>query len=234
MATEIDASAKPRKTRRKRPRPLPVHAVVEPFELRNNWSLRRAGLWGRRVVTRFDGEALCLEGTRRGALRIAPRDVRRLLVGYEEFEGGCYYRAVIRSSATIFPITLRLRWGGIRSDEDPVVWAGYASVVREIAWGLQQCGEFGRVRIGHRKLFAFGAPLLIILILVTIASLEAEELPNLDGETPLSAAIAIGAVLLAFGALFAAVVRSGFHRRVRNVAALDEVLPTKSRSVRFR
>ena len=234
MATKVETPARPRKTRRKRPRPLPVHAVVDPFELRNNWSLRRAGLWGRRVVTRFDGEALCLEGTRRGMLRIVPRDVRRLLVGHETFRGGCYYRAVIRSSATVLPIMLRLRWGGIRSDEDPVVWAGYASVVRELAWGLQQCGEFGRVRIGHRKLFAFGAPLLIILILVTIASVEAEELPNLDGETPLSAAIAIGALLLAFGLMFGAIVRSGFHRRVRNVAALDKVLPTKSRSVRFR
>lgn len=216
-----------------KPRPLPGHGKVRTFELRNNWSLRRAGVWGWRAKVRFDGTALVVEGTRRGMVQIEPGTIEKLLVG-AEYDLASIYWTSIWSTATRRPVMLRLRTGR-RGLNDYEVWRGYSNCVRELAWGLQQRGEFGRVRVGRRRWPVFLA-ILAILSMFGVVILFPEEGMLPLSETPLSDHLmGAGLILLVIVAVAGSALYACVHRRVQNIRALDAVLPTETgdRSGRF-
>jgi hypothetical protein len=214
------------------PRALPKHGKVGGFELRNNWPLRRAGIRGWRVKVRFDGAALVLEGSRRGSLRIQADMIEKLLVGAEH-EADVYWTS-IWSSATRRSVMLKLRTGkwGIH---DYAVWRGYSNSVRELAWGLQQRGEFGRVRMGRGRWPVFLA-ILVILSMFAMVILLPNEATLPFWETPLSDhLLGVGLIVLVILAVAGSALYACIHRRVQNIVTLDAVLPTETgdRSGRF-
>lgn len=230
MAARADAGEKAETA--PQPRALPKHGKVRGFELKNNWPLRRAGIRGWRVKVRFDGAALVIEGARRGVVRIEPDSIEKLLVG-SEYEADVYW-TLIWSSATRRPIMLKLRTGkwGIH---DYQVWRGYSNCVRELAWGLQRRGEFGRIRIGRRRWPVFFAILAILSMFAMVILLPDEATLPLS-ETPLSDHLmGVGLIVLVILAVAGSALYACIHRRVQNIRALDEVLPTETgdRSGRF-
>lgn len=234
--TEARAPGKTRKARAARPRPRPRHADIAPFEMRNNWSLRRAGLWGRRVIVAFESGALRLAGSRRGNLDIRPEQISRLLVDLETAHRGGWhmYRTAIFTSTRLSSVTLKLV--GRDALRDPDVAHAYAQVVRELAWGLERRREFGRVRLGRRRLPVFAGILTIISCVSIPAFLDSADVMPLS-ETPMrDLFMGLGLILLVIFAVGGSALYACIHRRVSNIAALDDHLPTplRDRSGRMR
>ena len=107
---------KAKRTRRApAPPPAPAPVTLPPVLLRNNWSLRRAGLKGFRVEASFDGEAL----------RVPATAIERMLVGYERARFDCTWRTIIWS-----PLTRRGLVLATSRRRDP----GFVRLVEAVAW----------------------------------------------------------------------------------------------------
>ena len=143
---------KAKRTRRApAPPPAPAPVTLPPVLLRNNWSLRRAGLKGFRVEASFDGEALCLAGRRRGTLRVPATAIERMLVGYERARFDCTWRTIVWS-----PLTRRGLVLATSRRRDP----GFVRLVEAIAGA----SRMDRIETGQRMVDALVMPFFAVVI----------------------------------------------------------------------
>ena len=189
---------------------------VPPFELHGSASLRRLGVKGRRVTVGL-GEGALFIADRRGrhVLTVPTGTIERALVGRETFKARTTHRLQLWSTETGAFV---LRAIDPRDDMEC-----YAAVVRGIAQDMEQRGVLEQMRLGLPRLYVFGAPVLVAILLSATALLATESaaLRHTPPEDFLYGGLIIALILLAIGGW---TFPQGFHRPVRRLSDLDPVL----------
>ena len=197
---------------------------IDRFELRNGWTMRRAGLKGLRIEAEIVGgemPALLLTGSRRGRIEIPLVDIDciRASVDQGKFRWADSYRCLIWRAGERKLVLVPTSFGKII----------YGELILELARAMKRVGRFDRVERGLQRWETIFYSIFMVLAAAFIAYAAWDTLQMTRG--PLEAMHFIFLGVTGGFSLFLLVASikiwgdAGPPRPVRSLKDLREVLP---------